>query len=242
MYSDIDKLRLRTLTKGVNAKFYNEQVKQRYEGNSDLLEACTIYPFETLPEITAKQFLFYFVLENYTPQVKEKIYLRNKPKGSKPVDNLPWATIHLKFAEKYVKDPLTGELKPSGQRQIHLSNVNLDLSDDMFIKALSGLTLTYGSSYTTYNYRNGKELRLEHVSSSDRGITLLEKFVPLTLKEHQQEGAIDENVFIVTPPKRTPKVLVHGMTGYVCRISFHEQQGNKTVKLKRLLIPNKAKG
>jgi hypothetical protein len=243
IYTDTEKQRLRALTKGITAKFYNKQVSDRYAGNQDFIEACTIHPFETVPEITAKQCLFYFVLENYTPQIQEKVHLRNKPKGKKSqLDYHPWATIHMRFAEKYVKDPITGEIKPSGQRQIHLSNIDLEKIDDEVLQsALNGATLKFGTSYTTYNFRNGKEIRIEHVDTREHGINLIEKLVPFTLSEYHQVGAVEDNILTVIPPKNTPHVLVHGMTAHVYRVSFHQRDGNKSIKLKHTLISNKSR-
>jgi hypothetical protein len=241
-FTETEKLQTRTLSRGIRTKLFNKQVGDRYSDNQDLLDACSIQPYDTIPEIIDKKIDFFFTLDNFAPQVIEKIRLRNKPKkGEGEVGgNLPWMYVHLKFKERYIN--INGILKPTGQRRIKVSNIDLGKTTEKLLREkLEGLTLTYGSSYVTYNFNNGKEIRLEHVDTINNGRKIIEQLIPLTLNEYQHSGEVSKNIFTVTPPENTPTVDMHGYTGYAYKLSFHKQEGKKTIKLFSLLLANKAR-
>lgn len=238
MISDIEKQRIRTLSRGIIAKLFNKQVIDRYSDNQDLLDTCTVQSFDTVPEMLLKQIAFYFTLDNFTPQVNEKLVMRNKG-AKKPIDNLPWMLLHVKFKERYIFDKETGEEKPLGQRRIRISNIDekLAIVDDVK-KSFNGMNVKYGSNWLSYNFKNGREIRLEHLSSREQGIKLIKASMPFTVKEHQHEGEIEDNVFDVKPPKNTPKLDTDGLIGHIFKVTFHKREGNKTNKLATVYVAN----
>lgn len=238
MITDTEKQRIRATSRGISNKLYNDFVNQRYEGNQDLLDTCLIQPFDIVPEIIDKKLTFFFTLGNYTAEVKEKLVMRNKGNSGKG-DDLPWLILHVKFKEKYIKDAVTGELKPLGQRRIKISNINENKTTvESLQSAFNGFNFKYGDKWISYNFTNGKEIRLEHQSSKISAMKLIELSLPFTIEEHRQKGDIADNVFSVTPPKNTPTLDTDGLVGHVFRVTVHQRQGKKVNKLFAAYISN----
>lgn len=240
--TDLQANELRAVSRGISARLFNDKVRERYEGNQELLNCCLIQPFDTIPEMTFKQNTFFFTLNNFTPNIIEKIRLRNRANGAIS-KGLIWAMVHLKFKETYIKDSETKESKPVGQRTIKVSNVDPEVIELKKIRELlRGKELLFGSNWVTYNFTNGKEIRLEHVSTREDGIKLIEVLLQLTLKEFQQPGNVSKNCFTVIPPElNTPKIDMFGKVGYVYKITFHQMEGKREKKFRSIMIPNKAR-
>lgn len=236
---DPNKARLRAISRGVGSKLFNQKVVERYGDNQDLLDTCLIQSFDTIPEIIDKKLTFFFVLENYTPVVEERVHIRGKKTKSSASDNIPWMILHFKFKEKYIEDRDTGELKRLGQRQLKCCNVNLDLVDTESIKkTFDGLSIFYGDRWIGYNFTNGKEIRLKYIER-DKAIILIDKLNEFTLKEYQQDGKAEENIYDLGVPKKVRKPDNYGLTGHLFKITFHAREGNKTKRLRSVMIQNK---
>ncbi len=229
---------IRALSRGIVTRLFNDQVKERYSDNQSLLDTCLIRSWDTMPEIQVKQNTFYFTLNNFIPVYEEKIHVR----GKKDKLQTPWMVLHLKFKERYIKDRETGHMKPLGQRQILINNIdaNVDLAEVK--KSFDGVSIIYGSKYVTYNFNNSKEIRLEHIDNQAMGIDLIKKCLPFCAKNTLHEGSVEDNVLTVTYPTNTPKTDTHGLRGHVWKVSFKEQVGKKTVQVARILISNSARG
>jgi hypothetical protein len=232
-----NKIEIRSLSRGVTTRFFNDQVKERYGDNETLLEACLIRDWDTMPEIQVKQNTFYFTLNNFMPVFEEKIHVR----GKKDKKQTPWMVLHLKFKEKYIKDKDTGLMKPLGQRQILINNIDRNVNLEDVKKAFDGETIVYGSKYVTYNFNNSKEVRLEHIQTEAMGIELIKKCLPFTVQSTLHEGSIEDNILTVNYPVNTPKVDTYGLRGHIWKVSFKEQVGKKTTQLARVLISNSAR-
>jgi hypothetical protein len=245
MPDDESKKQLRVLSRGIGNKLFNKKVNDRYEGNQDLIDACLIQPFDSLLESIDKKLTFFLTLENFVPTFEEKIYLRNKPKRKKKDaqddETIPWMILHLNFKEKFIKDE-DGTTKPLGQRRIEVNNIDENkIVEKELRKAFNGSTYKYGSKYVTYNFNNGKEIRLEHASSEKNGIDLISRCLSFCLDSAKQDGDLDDNILTVNKPKNTKKVDTHGLVGYIYRITFYKQQGKRTTKIYSLLLSNKAR-
>lgn len=240
---DSEKIRLRTLSRGISAKLFNERVKERYADNQSLLDTCLIRDYDTIPEILLKKITFFFTLENYTPIVEEKIYMRNKPKkGSNEQANTPWLILHFKFKERYIKDRSTGELKPLGQRRMTCFNVDIGKIDKNSLKqAFDGFTFYYGDTWIGYNFTNNREIKLKHSESKEKAIELIEKLNQFTIKDYQPEGKIEDNIFNLSVPKNSPKPDNYNLTGHLFKITIHQKESNKIKKILSVMIQNKVK-
>lgn len=233
-----DKIQIRSLTRGLVTKLFNQQVKDRYSDNQTLLDSLLIREWDTVPEINLKSDLFYFTLGNFTPVYEEKIHVR----GKKDKLQTPWMVLHLKFKERYVKDKDSGLLKPLGQRQILVNNIDINLVNlETVKKAFDGVSIIYGSKYVTYNFNNSKEIRLEHIDNQAMGIDLIKKCLPFTVQSTLHEGNVEDNILTVNYPTNTPKTDTYGLRGHIWKVSFKQQTGNKTTQLMRVLISNSAR-
>lgn len=232
-----DKIQIRSLSRGITTRLFNDQVRERYSDNETLLNACLMRDWDTHPELQVKQNLFYFTLGNFTPVYEEKIHIR----GKKDKLQTPWMVLHLKFKERYIKDRDTGEMKPLGQRQILINNIDVNINLDDVKKAFDGTSIIYGSKYVTYNFNNSKEIRLEHLDNQAAGIELIKKCLPFTVQSTLHEGTVESNITTVNYPENIPKTDTHGLRGYIWKVSFSKKVGNKTVQLSRVLISNSAR-
>ncbi|WP_373545027.1 hypothetical protein [Chamaesiphon sp.] len=233
---DSNKIAIRALSRGIGTKLFNQQVVERYGDNTDLMDACKIQDWDTMPEMVFKQLTYFFTLSNFTPVFEEKIHLRNKPLAKDRIA-YPWMMIHLKFKERYIK--VDGVLKPIGQRRIKISNIDpAKIDSESIAKAFKDVFMIYGNNYCTYNFNNGKEIRLEHVSTQAKGIELISLFLPFTDTTTHQKGEIADNILTVSKPKNTPKVDTTGLKGYVYKITIHERQGKKVNQIFRVMIEN----
>lgn len=235
----MDKIANRALTAGVCNKLYNDQVQQRYSDNQTLLDVCTIYPFNSHLEILDKKLTFYFVLENYTPQIEERVRIR----GKKDKSDLPttWMKVHIKFKERYIKSD-TGETKALGQRRITVNNIDESKIDaDKMIAVFSGKSFIFGSNYVTYNFKNGKEIVLKHIESEAVGIELIRTFLDYTVESTHMDGKFEGNILTVNAPKNAPKPETDGLRGHIYKLTFHKRDGKRTNQIARILIPNKVK-
>jgi hypothetical protein len=234
-----NKIEIRALSRGIGSKLFNQQVKERYHDNDNLLNACLIRDWDTMPEITYKHSLFYFVLNNFMPVYDEKVHVRGKAKSS---ISLPWMVLHLKFAERYIKDRETGEMKPIGQRRIKISNIDIATANAEAVKrAFDGKSIIYGRKYVTYNFANGKEIKLQHIDSEAMGIDLISTCIPFTMKDTRFDGDVSKNILTVSIPENAPNTDTFGLRGHIWKATFHERQGKKTNQLFRVLIANRAK-
>lgn len=250
--TEIEKTQARAQARGIRNKFHNQQVRDRYGSNDAILKACLIEPWDTEPEITNKILTFSLILQNFTPIVSEKISFRNKAKTKNKQDENEerssgeiWAQIHIKFKERFIKDRTTGLMKPLGQRRITVNNINPELlinqeeSKKKIKNLLDNETILYGRNYVSYNFLNGKGIRLEHVGSNVKGIKLIEKFVSLTKEEHQQPGEVKKNIFIlIVPELNTPSLDTDRLLGHFFKITFHQQIGKKSGKLLTIMLNN----
>jgi hypothetical protein len=243
VYSEQDKAKNRALSRGIGTRIFNEQVKERYGDNPDFLEGLTIQPFDALLDVVNKKIDYFFTYGNFTPTIEEKIHLRNKPKkGLKDDSALPWFMIHLKFAERYIKDRETGEMKPLGQRTIRVSNADLEKYDrDKLKKAFDGKTFQYGSEYVKYIYANARELKFEHVHSREQGIEIINLALPWVVDGTKQEGNVADNILTVAMPKNAPKVDTHNLVGHIFKVTLHKREGKKSTKVDQVMISNKAR-
>ena len=233
-----NKIEIRSLSRGVTIKFFNNHVRERYSDNESLLDACLIREWDTMPEIAVKQNTFYFTLGNFTPVFEEKVHVR----GKKDKLHTPWMVLHLKFKERYIKDRDTGIMKPLGQRQILVNNIDTKLVKlDEVKEAFDGVSIVYGSKYVTYNFNNSKEIRLEHIEDQAKGVELIKKCLPFTVQSTLHEGTVEENILTVNYPVNTPKTDTHGLRGHIWKVSFKEQVGKKTTQFARVLISNSAR-
>lgn len=231
-----DKIEIRSLSRGVVSKLFNDQVRERYSDNETLLNACLMRDWDTHPELQVKQNLFYFTLNNFVPVYEEKVYMRNKVK----TDLSPWMMIHIKFKEEYIK--VNGVMTKLGQRRQKVSNIDLSqVNPDSIKKAFDGKSFIYGSKYVTYNFNNGKEIQFRHIDNEAMGIDLISSCLPFTIKSTQHEGELKDNILTVNVPKNTPKIQCDGLRGYIWKVTFHEKDGKKTNQISRVLISNNAR-
>jgi hypothetical protein len=236
---DSNKIQIRALSRGIGTKLFNQQVKERYGDNPDLMDTCSVQDWDTMPEIIYKQLTYFLTLGNFTPIFEEKVYMRNKPLV-KDKTFYPWMVLHLKFKERYIK--VNGELKPLGQRRIKISNVDVSkLNSEKVSSIFKEASLTYGNKFVTYNFSNGKEIRLEHCSDTGNAIDLIKRCLLVTNSATHQQGEVVDNILTVNKPKNTPKVDTFGLTGYVYRVTIHERVGKKTNQILRVMIENKAR-
>jgi hypothetical protein len=234
--SDIEKGRIRALSRGIGTKLFNAKVNQRYRDDDTLRDSCLVQDYDSLIEVTYKFMLFNFVLDNYTPSIEER--LQQRPKG-KPT---PWMVLHFKFDKKFVPDKTTNILKPLGERRLRISHVDLSTINESDIKKVfDGFTLKYGNDFVTYNFSDKREIKLKHLDKSGDAITVISKALKFTSDRNKSEGEITESIAVTSLPKNTPKLDAHGLLGHLFKITFYEQQGNRTAKLHSIFISNNLK-
>lgn len=242
IYTDQEKLRSRTIARGIGTRIFNERVKERYQGNEDFLEALTIQPFDALLDIVNKKIDFYFTHENFVPTYEEKVHLRNKPRGGINDELYPWLKLHLKFSERFIRDQETGVIKPLGQRSIRISNVDPQkFNKDAVKKAFDNVTFQYGDHLIKYIFSNARELKLLHAHSKQDGVNLIKAAFPFVRDDLKHDGNIEDNILTVNAPKNSPKADTHGLVGHIFKVTLYEMRGKKATKIESVMISNKVK-